>query len=1128
MSQAGDPAVRAWASTQARTVTGRAAPAPPSLVPPVRSWLPGTPVRFGAFSLADTWGAHDQEIDSLAWAVLDDGRPLLATASDDRTVRIWDGDAGDLLHTLAGHEGTIWSVAWAVLGDGQLLLATGSSDTTVRIWDGRTGAELHTLTGHSAAVNSVAWAVLPDGLLLATGADDRTVRIWDGNTGALLHTLTGHTQRVWSVSWAVLPDELLLATGSEDRTVRIWDGHTGAEMRTLSSYSDAVITAEWAVLPDGRLWLAVGGDDGTAQIWDWRTSDELQTLSVGTKRVWAASWAVLGDGRLLLATSSAEGSVQVWDGNSGDLLHAIPGPSERVMSAAWAVLPDGGLLLAAGRQDGSACVWHPELDPPVPPATAAPVSTAEASETTLDRIEEISPGDWPEAADISVTAVAWAALPDGQLLLATGGPNGTAWLRDGHTGALLHTLTGHTDMIRSVAWAVLPDGQLMLATGSNDDTARIWDGHTGALLHTLTGHTDRINSVAWAVLPDGLLLATGSEDNTARIWDGHAGALLHTITGHAQRVWSVAFAVLGGGQVLLATGSEDNTARIWDGHTGALLNTFADDTRAVYCVAWAPLADGRLLLATANGSNGLLVRDGRTGALLQTLTDSLGPMYYAAWAVLPDGRLLVAASGEPGGDTTRIWDANSSSQLATLPHAGNWGDALTWAFLPDGRLWLAAASTSEGKLPTIWDVSLIPPVAARPAPPGAAQAGTAAELARGGLGLAGAGVLAFGAADLWLPLGLIADLVTLTGSDWTEGRELNDGRLRALAGNPGVGRLRSLGWPAGARVSLAGLLASGVSTGPEYEPPLGTPAGVLRDALAVELARPGPVRLSHVDLAGLQAAAAAVTDQMITLLTIVGPDAAAADPVLALRLASHAPGLPVLAGHQLRLLAGAARPEAGQRADRGGLVQVPGTAGIGWRGQLTQLLATQLALPTDLLTARYLQGHLLYRQHTGRLPPVPEPFTLILDTTPPTFGPAENVLRLAAHLITTTLWEHGEYPLLISLTCPGAARPLTTRADLAQLWTTRTLDPPGPALVTAVATATATGRPVVMLAHYRTPGQGYLPGPRRRLLTTHQPPESAPRPPAQASHRHLPPNVGETQLSTAIQALITPDPSRPR
>src|SRR5437667_349759 len=101
-----------------------------------------------------------------------------------------------LRYTLEGYAGLVWSVAWSP--DGKLL-ASGTNDGTVRWGDSTSGRLRYTFEGHVHQVLSVAWS--PNGKL-ASGSGDKTVRLWDSTNGRLLHTLEGHTNLVNSVAWS--------------------------------------------------------------------------------------------------------------------------------------------------------------------------------------------------------------------------------------------------------------------------------------------------------------------------------------------------------------------------------------------------------------------------------------------------------------------------------------------------------------------------------------------------------------------------------------------------------------------------------------------------------------------------------------------------------------------------------------------------------------------------------------------------------------------------------------------------------------------------------------------------------------------------------------------------------------
>ena len=67
---------------------------------------------------------------------------------------------------------------------------SASDDRTLKVWDLASGAELHTLSGHTGWVRAV--AVTPDGRQAVSASDDNTLKVWDLASGAELHTLSGH------------------------------------------------------------------------------------------------------------------------------------------------------------------------------------------------------------------------------------------------------------------------------------------------------------------------------------------------------------------------------------------------------------------------------------------------------------------------------------------------------------------------------------------------------------------------------------------------------------------------------------------------------------------------------------------------------------------------------------------------------------------------------------------------------------------------------------------------------------------------------------------------------------------------------------------------------------------------
>ena len=164
--------------------------------------------------------------------------------------------------TLAGHAGIVWSVACAGVAGGWII-ASASDDKTARLWDGESGAARQTFEGHTSNVNTVDCVVVAGELRVVTGSDDKTARVW-GERGALL-TLE-HAARVWSVACVVAGDAWRIVSGSEN-AVQVWDGATGAMLSALDGHKGTAYSLAVHKM-DGGWRVASGSNDNQVRVWE--------------------------------------------------------------------------------------------------------------------------------------------------------------------------------------------------------------------------------------------------------------------------------------------------------------------------------------------------------------------------------------------------------------------------------------------------------------------------------------------------------------------------------------------------------------------------------------------------------------------------------------------------------------------------------------------------------------------------------------------------------------------------------------------------------------------------------------------------------------------------------------------
>ncbi|KAI1284352.1 WD40-repeat-containing domain protein [Xylaria sp. FL0933] len=191
--------------------------------------------------------AHDKDINAID---VSNNAQLFASASQDKVVKIWSIEEGEVQGILRGHRRGVWSVSFSPVNtpvlqgeqgsvSGKGVVVTGSGDKTVKLWSLTDYTCLRTFEGHSNSVLKVVWLNVPPPeerskkpILIASAGGDGLVKVWDVNSGENECTLDNHEDRVWAL--AVHPGTNMMVSGSGDSTVTFWED-TSTETQIASN-----------------------------------------------------------------------------------------------------------------------------------------------------------------------------------------------------------------------------------------------------------------------------------------------------------------------------------------------------------------------------------------------------------------------------------------------------------------------------------------------------------------------------------------------------------------------------------------------------------------------------------------------------------------------------------------------------------------------------------------------------------------------------------------------------------------------------------------------------------------------------------------------------------------------------
>lgn len=177
--------------------------------------------KLGHTQFLKKFQGHNDEVNAIKW---DPSGTLLASCSDDYTAKVWSMKQDQYIHDLREHKKEIYTIKWSPTGTGSsnpganLVLASASFDSTIRLWDPETGKCCHVLDKHSDPVYSVAFS--PDGQYLASGSFDKCLHIWSVKDGALIKTYRGQGG-IFEVCWNAAGTKV--AACYSDNTVSVMD-----------------------------------------------------------------------------------------------------------------------------------------------------------------------------------------------------------------------------------------------------------------------------------------------------------------------------------------------------------------------------------------------------------------------------------------------------------------------------------------------------------------------------------------------------------------------------------------------------------------------------------------------------------------------------------------------------------------------------------------------------------------------------------------------------------------------------------------------------------------------------------------------------------------------------------------
>jgi len=280
--------------------------------------------------------------DSVTSVALSTNGELVASGSEDNTIRLWNRQGQVIGTAFQGHTAAVTAVAFSP--DSQRLVSS-SEDGTVRLWDLKGQPIGSPFKGHTGAVTAVAFS--PDGQYIASSGEDQTIRLWNQKGASVGQLFRGHTGAVTAVAFS--PDGQFLVSGSEDQTLRLWNLRGQPIGKPFQGHKQAVTAVAFS--PDGQL-IASGGKDRSVRLWNLRGQPQGDAFRGQADTV--TSVAFSPDGQTIIS-GGQDNAIRLWNRQGQVMDEPLRGHTAWVRSVIFS--PDGQTIIS-GANDNTVRLWN--------------------------------------------------------------------------------------------------------------------------------------------------------------------------------------------------------------------------------------------------------------------------------------------------------------------------------------------------------------------------------------------------------------------------------------------------------------------------------------------------------------------------------------------------------------------------------------------------------------------------------------------------------------------------------------------------------------------------------------------------------------------------------------------------